>query len=902
MSRAFETEDERLARQLQEQWQLEEESERTDRNFEDEDLAIALRMQQMEDRGLQGSFVFNRGGTSTSNTGNHTTTTTPSNHNDNNRSGPRQRASMEADAEEDPDLRLAKELSLAAAANSRSNGNSSDNATFARIPSSSKNSAARSASSNAGIKDGMTDEELARALTLTLDEEETSAGYSRNTSAVSGKPRSRGSSDTNNVASTTTTSSNHPSHKSKISRTTPAAYNATKHFPEDEFDDYDRKPPASPTTAASNNNNTNNLNTRRNASSNANNNEDELLLQALREEERRVQQLQEDELLARSLMETEGGSACAPGSNNLSVPPPVARSNTGGSTSSAKRSPRERARQSVCPYTEGDADLMLPLPASSPTTKKSERTDHQQKNKAERKTKRLGKFSFFGGGAAANKTRANNSSSAGAGAQRDGDNKNSSTCSSSATGGVARNNGKFQMPFDIPSVFAASLSSQSNDSSGGGNNSNNSRRKPSQSDGSCYPASTGNDHQSTSPSTNYSLQPKPSSDGKNNGLGFDILPKCSGCNQVAFSFINALGKKYHTECFRCVGCNEQIDPNVPFSYTGEGEQKMPMHRDCYAELYGLKCSVCTSPITADDNGRISYVKHPFFDNECMCPSHAVNAVARRCTGCHRFEPSARKFAELGDNDRCVCWSCCRTVIVDSDDAQPLFIRVLDYFKDALDLPIWDGMREIPVLVVGHDTINDRTKDSAHQDSKQIMTRGLCLSEHHMGRRFCLPKLRYDSHSSRFTAVDAEGKGLTFFRIPDASKTNPNTNVTAILCLSGMPRDLTASILAHEATHAWIKMHPDYDAAKPLPPQVEEGCCQLIAHLFLTDGLDPADTTVSQDGGPSDAKLRQYFKFAIETDENEVYGEGFRRAGALFADIGILPLLSHVVMYREFPLL
>ena len=386
-----------------------------------------------------------------------------------------------------------------------------------------------------------------------------------------------------------------------------------------------------------------------------------------------------------------------------------------------------------------------------------------------------------------------------------------------------------------------------------------------------------------------------------NSISNTILPKCDGCGRVTMTFISALGKKFHASCFRCAGCHEVIDPTEPFAFIGE-QEKQPLHRGCYAELYGIKCSVCTTPLSPDEQGRISYVKHPFFDKECMCPSHAVNAEARRCTGCHRFEPKMNRFAELGDNDRCVCWSCCRTVVVDSDDALPLWNRVLSYMEVNLGLPLWTGMNDIPVLVVDHDTLNERSQRSAHHGSKQIMTRGLCLSEHHIGRRFRIPKLRYDSRGSKFTAADAEGQGLTFFRIPDASKTNPNTNVTAILCLSGMPRDLAASILAHEATHAWIKMHPDYDATKPLPPVVEEGCCQLIAHLFLTDGLDPASKEMGADGGPSDEKLRQYFKFSIETDEDAVYGEGFRIAGALYAEIGILPLLSHIVLYRNFPIL
>ena len=70
-------------------------------------------------------------------------------------------------------------------------------------------------------------------------------------------------------------------------------------------------------------------------------------------------------------------------------------------------------------------------------------------------------------------------------------------------------------------------------------------------------------------------------------------------------------------------------------------------------------------------------------------------------------------------------------------------------------------------------------------------------------------------------------------------------------------------------------------------------------LFLTDGLGCTSAT-QVDGGPSDLKLRQYFKFSIETARDDVYGEGYRRAARAYAEIGIEALLSHVVHYQDFP--
>jgi hypothetical protein len=377
---------------------------------------------------------------------------------------------------------------------------------------------------------------------------------------------------------------------------------------------------------------------------------------------------------------------------------------------------------------------------------------------------------------------------------------------------------------------------------------------------------------------------------------------CAVCRQPAQNPLSALNKKYHPECFRCITCHDQIDPTQPFAFVENNGDKQPMHRKCYAELYGIKCAVCKQSIPAGSDGKVSFVKHPFFDTEQMCPHHARNRT-RRCTGCHRFEPEDDPFADLNDVGRCVCLACCRSVVVDSDDAQPLWAKVIDFFENKLNMPIWTDLRKVPILVVGYDALNDHmtSTGNVHGGASQIMTRGLCLTEHQSGRRLKMQRMKFNKASVAFVASDAEDRGFTYYQVPDARKTNPEASVTAILCLSGLPRDLTASVLAHEATHAWIKLHPNFDIQRPIPPQVEEGCAQLIALLFLSDGLEPPSELESNDGsGPSDEKLRQYFKYSIETDDHEIYGMGYRRAAMAYSHIGIEALMSHIVLYQDFP--
>ena len=181
-------------------------------------------------------------------------------------------------------------------------------------------------------------------------------------------------------------------------------------------------------------------------------------------------------------------------------------------------------------------------------------------------------------------------------------------------------------------------------------------------------------------------------------------------------------------------------------------------------------------------------------NTITTTTEEVLGEIRRCAGCHRFEPlfasPTKHFIDVGDSNtgRCVCLACCRTVVTNFEDVIPLWDKVIDFFEGPLGLITSEesttyhsyetassnrrirtgvtrrDLKNIPIMVTGMEALNEnqnsRGSTSSHFGSSQIMTRGLCLSEHN-GRGGC------------------DGIG-----------------VTAILCLSGLPADLTASILAH----------------------------------------------------------------------------------------------------------
>merc|ERR1712071_505431 len=133
------------------------------------------------------------------------------------------------------------------------------------------------------------------------------------------------------------------------------------------------------------------------------------------------------------------------------------------------------------------------------------------------------------------------------------------------------------------------------------------------------------------------------------------------------------------------------------------------------------------------------------------------------------------------------------------------------------------------------------------------TRGLCMFEYRY-----LSSMVGGGYLKEFLNK-RKSRGVFQSVLTNISNSLSSARITAILCLKGLPKDLVSSILAHEATHAWFKLHPNYDPMNPVPLQIEEGCCQLMAFLYL-NYLDDCDSNHHEDHNrnhhshPTNAKL------------------------------------------------
>lgn len=99
----------------------------------------------------------------------------------------------------------------------------------------------------------------------------------------------------------------------------------------------------------------------------------------------------------------------------------------------------------------------------------------------------------------------------------------------------------------------------------------------------------------------------------------------------------------------------------------------------------------------------------------------------------------------------------------------------------------------------------------------------------------------------------------------------------------------------------------------LQPDVEEGICQVLAHMWLESevmaGSSSAPSSSSSSSvsknpkGPKsevEKKLGEFFLHQVAMDSSPIYGEGFRAGHASMVQYGLRRTLEHIKMTGGFP--
>ncbi|CAN0872791.1 Protein DA1 [Linum grandiflorum] len=355
-------------------------------------------------------------------------------------------------------------------------------------------------------------------------------------------------------------------------------------------------------------------------------------------------------------------------------------------------------------------------------------------------------------------------------------------------------------------------------------------------------------------------------------MGFRI---CAGCsNEIgAGRFLHCLNAYWHPECFRCHVCNIPIS-DYEFSMSGN----YPYHKTCYKEQYHPKCDVCKHFIPTNLAGLIEYRAHPFW-NQKYCPTHEHDSTPR-CCSCERMEPQDTGYVPLNDG-RKLCLECLDSAVMDTNQCQPLY-NDIQLFYESLDMKV---KQYVPLLLVERQALNEAREGEKNGHYHMPETRGLCLSE--------------EQTISTVVRRPKAGGHRSTDMITEPYKLTRRCDVTAILILYGLPRLLTGSILAHEMMHAWMRLN----GFQPLSQDIEEGICQVLAHMWLDSQLRFETSSSSSAGSrrpPFEKKLGAFFKHQIESDSSPVYGDGFRAGQQAIRKYGLQRTLEHIRMTGRFP--
>ncbi|XP_043710916.1 protein DA1-related 1-like [Telopea speciosissima] len=372
--------------------------------------------------------------------------------------------------------------------------------------------------------------------------------------------------------------------------------------------------------------------------------------------------------------------------------------------------------------------------------------------------------------------------------------------------------------------------------------------------------------------------------------GFRI---CAGCNtEIGHGrYLSCMGAVWHPECFRCHACNLPIS-----DYEFSMSDNHPYHKSCYKEHYHPKCDVCKHFIPTNPMGLIEYRAHPFWKQK-YCPSHEYDGTPR-CCSCERMEPRDTRYVTL-DDGRKLCLECLDSSIMDTSECQPLYIDIQEFYE-GLNMKV---EQQVPLLLVERQALNEAMEGEKNGHHHFPETRGLCLSEEQTVSTI--------SRRPRF------GVGNRIIdMITEPYRLTRRCEVTAILILYGLPRLLTGSILAHEMMHAWLRLN----GYRTLSPDVEEGICQVLAHMWLDSevisgsGSNVASTSSSSSSSSSSAsmsskkgtrsqferRLGEFFKNQIESDASSAYGDGFRAGNKAVFNYGLRRTLDHIQLTGSFP--
>ncbi len=339
-----------------------------------------------------------------------------------------------------------------------------------------------------------------------------------------------------------------------------------------------------------------------------------------------------------------------------------------------------------------------------------------------------------------------------------------------------------------------------------------------------------------------------------NGLGADT-PVCGYCGkEITGRYIQAGGKFFHPDHFRCALCQKNIGSGKFFNHDGKiicencyyqnyalrcrqcgrpitGEyieqDGFFYHKDCYEEHIALKCALCGKIITG--NYLIDYWGNNY------CQSHEKENP--RCEYCGRFIGEDLTLGgETYPDGRQVCGICARSAVSST-------IRADRLMKDAIARLAAKGI-----------TVKTGEMELHLVDKNKLQSVSLEISDRHTG----------------FVKYEASKSWL-----------GSRKEKFDIYILDGMPEYDYISAVSHELMHVWLfqQRETGHDEA------LAEGSCNYASYLVL---------------GQLSGDYPKYLIHNLFQDTHPHYGEGFRRVHKLVERQGLNGWLELLRNSSNFP--
>jgi len=364
---------------------------------------------------------------------------------------------------------------------------------------------------------------------------------------------------------------------------------------------------------------------------------------------------------------------------------------------------------------------------------------------------------------------------------------------------------------------------------------------------------------------------------------------CGGCGRgIIGQYIEALGQNWHPECFRCAGCGQPL-----------GEQRFavrddrPYHPACYEEKFGLRCAACGGLITDQYVEQEGAAYHPDchkarFGLRCAAcdgfiegryvqhegrpyhPDCHKQQFGKRCAVCGEYIEGQYIQTFWGDvycarhkTEYPECYVCQR----------PVCKRLTGGGKQYQD-------GRVVCMLCRKQAVDDQAQARTIMQQVQARMVSYGLDTRQVPIPLAMVKL---------TQLTAEGMAGPLARLQGQTRKQVQTlngqevarAIEAVYVLGGLPPIYLENVLAHELGHVWLFMQHIDD----LPEDLEEGLCNLFAYLLHQEQASPETRHCLQ---------------LLEENPDPIYGDGFRRARAVYEKRGLPALLRGVAQHRRWP--